>query len=210
MSLSEQVLRTIFDFSEGYNFVNRQVCSEFREMVPEVNPLVYLDVLVRDGRPPEEVQPLDGLMQKALDMRLFHLLEFNKEYIPKDICYMSAGNADLEMLHWCKERGFGHEEEKLYLSALRSGQVKVLDWIKANYFLPQTNLTECATESGFLEGLVWYINEGHEIDPYCLHFSVTEGYLQITEFLLPLGVGIDEQLFSYAAGNADIDMLELL
>ncbi|SPN79615.1 Ankyrin repeat-containing protein, partial [Cedratvirus Zaza IHUMI] len=56
--------------------------------------LLYLDALTRDNRKPDEVQPSDKLAQQALDMRLFHLLEYTRQYIPKNLFYESARKAD--------------------------------------------------------------------------------------------------------------------
>ncbi|SOB74024.1 hypothetical protein BQ9231_00141 [Cedratvirus lausannensis] len=45
----EIVYRTIFFYSEGYNFCNRQVCREFRQLAPRTKGYTYLDQLIQDG-----------------------------------------------------------------------------------------------------------------------------------------------------------------
>lgn len=210
MSLPEPVCSIIFSYSGGYNYPHRWVCKSFREVLPEVNPLLYLDHLIRDGRKPKEIQPSEKLMQQALDQHLFHLLKFCKEYIPVDILCKSAKKADVEVLQWCKEEGFTCSEDDVYVAAIDSREVKVLDWIKDNLLLPETNFTEYVAEIGFLDGLKWYVAQGKYPDLSALHFSVSFRHIEIVRYLLSLEVETDDQLCSYAAGNGDLDMLKLL
>ncbi|SPN79734.1 Ankyrin repeat-containing protein [Cedratvirus Zaza IHUMI] len=97
--LSEQALYAIFS-SEGYNFLNQQVCSLFRALIPRVEYLTYLNQLIKDGKEPENFMPSEKLMLLALDKSLLHLLEANKEYIPVEICDIAAAKGNLEVMKW--------------------------------------------------------------------------------------------------------------
>ncbi|QIN54464.1 ankyrin repeat-containing protein [Cedratvirus kamchatka] len=213
-TLSEQVCSIIFSYSGGYNYTHRWVCKSFREVLPEVSPLLYLDHLIRDKRKPKEIQPSEKLMQQAVDMHLFHLLEFGKDYIPKDIFYKSAEKADLEMLQWCKERlskdYFACCEYELYEAAIKSREVKVFQWIKDNLFAPETNFTEYIAEVGFLDGLKWYVAQNKYPDLTCFHLSVYNKHIEVVRYLLSLDVETDDQLCTTATTVGDLDMLKLL
>nr|WIL04180.1 ankyrin repeat-containing protein [Cedratvirus lena] len=97
-SLPEGLLVLVFSFSQGYNFVNRQVCFDFRRIIKPVEHLVYLDQLLKDDRKPSNFKPSKELARIALDKELLHLLQACKEFIPKDFCTIAAKNGHLEVL----------------------------------------------------------------------------------------------------------------
>ncbi|QIN54416.1 hypothetical protein [Cedratvirus kamchatka] len=104
-SLPEEILVLVFSFSEGYNFINRQVCFDFRRMIKPVEHLVYLDQLLKDSRKPKNFQPSKELAEIALDKGFLYLLQANKDYTPEDVCTVAAKNGHLEILKWARANG---------------------------------------------------------------------------------------------------------
>ncbi|SHO33482.1 Hypothetical protein BQ3484_414 [Cedratvirus A11] len=100
----QAVLEAIFSLCGGYNFLNGQVCREFRDMVAKKDGVDYLNELLHDGRECN-FTPSEQLMQVAFDRSLFSLLEACEDYIPENICDIAAKKGNLEVLQWARSKG---------------------------------------------------------------------------------------------------------
>lgn len=128
--LSPEVLSVIFSFSEGYNFVHRQVCSEFRALIPFIHHLVYLDSMLGDGKKLSFRQK-KILAIEALERGLLHLLEANKNYIPLDACDVAAKGGRQKILQWLLSQGYKCTENTCSVAA-EGGHLKVLQYLRVN------------------------------------------------------------------------------
>lgn len=123
------ILPTIFSYSEGYNYLHRWVCSEFRLLAPEVSVLSFLDVLCRDDRTKlVNLQPSRELGIAAAKRGYVHLLEYNKEQnLPQSLCRMAAKRGHLNVLIWAKDNGF-FWSEWAYVDAINNGYEEIASW----------------------------------------------------------------------------------
>ncbi|SHO33486.1 Hypothetical protein BQ3484_418 [Cedratvirus A11] len=65
---------TIFSFSGGYNFLNRQVCREFRMLTAKTDGLDHLEQL-KDGKKPNSLCCSERLLERAVERELFCVIE---------------------------------------------------------------------------------------------------------------------------------------
>nr|WIL04146.1 ankyrin repeat-containing protein [Cedratvirus lena] len=130
-SLPEELLVLVFSFSQGYNFVNRQVCFDFRRMIKPVEHSVYLDQLLKDDRKPSGFQPSKELARIALDRGLLYLLQACKDFVPENVCKIAAKNGYLKILQWARTNGYSWDEETCVYAA-KGGHLEVLQWLRAN------------------------------------------------------------------------------
>nr|WIL02903.1 hypothetical protein Cbor_448 [Cedratvirus borely] len=105
------VYGVIFSFSEGYNFLNGQVCREFRILAPQVSYVVYLDQLIRDGKqpenfPPSEFGPSRKLAKIAIEKGLLALLGQCTRHVRSDLCKIAAKKGNLKVLQWARSEGW--------------------------------------------------------------------------------------------------------
>nr|WIL04856.1 hypothetical protein Cduv_376 [Cedratvirus duvanny] len=149
----QSVYLTIFSFSGGYNFRNRQVCSEFRQMVPRVLRLCYLDTLYRD----DSIR-LDQLgrkiIKKSIKLGCVNILEKHKHEVPKDIFYLAAYYQNIDSLNWAKDNGYKFHRRICGAAAMK-GSFVLLRWIKDNGYGWDEDTCGAAAEGGQLETLKW-------------------------------------------------------
>jgi hypothetical protein len=130
------VYSTIFSFSGGYNFLHRQVCPEFRALVPQVSYVVYLDQLIKDVRQPENFPPSDfnlsrRLAKIAIEKGLLALLGQCTKHVRSDLCKIAAKKGNLKALQWARSEGY-HWDERTCLEAAFKGYLEILKWSHAN------------------------------------------------------------------------------
>jgi hypothetical protein len=125
------VYRTVFSFSAGYNFLNAQVCVEFRELAPKTDYLVYLDQLLQDGKKPETFVPLEHLVSLALQRDLVSVVDACSNLVCEDIYKRAVRYGSLEIMYWAKSKGYKLEED-ICAEAAYYGSVEVMQWLRAN------------------------------------------------------------------------------
>nr|WIL03225.1 ankyrin repeat protein [Cedratvirus borely] len=128
----EIVYRTIFFYSEGHNYLNGRVCSEFRQLAPKVKYLAYVDQVLTERGEVKDFVPSEEVMEAAIDGELFHVIEACEDIIPKDrICYLIAIKGKLQVLKWARSKGYLWDEWTCAYAA-RFGHLEMLKWARAN------------------------------------------------------------------------------
>lgn len=130
--LHEGILEIIFSYSGSYNFVQRQVCSDFRRIMPEVDRLAYLDALLADGFVPKKLERSYKLFYLALDRGYLNIFLYHGGYVlPTDFCHVCARKGHLHMLQWAHEKGF-LIIKSVYREAIKAEQRHVAQWLIDN------------------------------------------------------------------------------
>ncbi|SHO33507.1 Hypothetical protein BQ3484_439 [Cedratvirus A11] len=128
----EIVYRTIFFYSEGHNYLNSRVCSEFRQLAPKVKYLAYVDQVLTERGEVKDFVPSEEVMKAAIDGELFHVIEACEDIIPKErICYLIAIKGKLQVLKWARSKGYLWDEWTCAYAA-RFGHLEMLQWARAN------------------------------------------------------------------------------
>ncbi|SPN79569.1 Hypothetical protein ZAZAV_372 [Cedratvirus Zaza IHUMI] len=126
------LLEAIFSFSGGYNYLHRQVCSEFRRMLPEVDHLAYIDALLGDKRAPKGLKDSHKLLELSVDKGYLNILLFHGNYVlPWEFCIRCARNGHLHMLQWAKDKGYVITQQ-VYREAVKADQGHVVQWLIDN------------------------------------------------------------------------------
>nr|WIL04758.1 ankyrin repeat-containing protein [Cedratvirus duvanny] len=206
-SLPEELLVLIFSFSEGYNFVNRQVCFDFRRMIKPVDHLVYLDQLLKDNRKPDNFQPSKELAKIALDRGLLHLLQACKEFVSKSVCTIAAKNGYLEILQWAGANGYSWDEITCSAAAY-DGHLEVLQWLRANGCPWDKNTCSASALYGHLEVLQWARNNGCPWDENTCTYAAYNGHLEVLQWLRNNGCPWDENTCVNASENGHLEVLK--
>nr|WIL03779.1 ankyrin repeat protein [Cedratvirus plubellavi] len=205
--LSEQALYAIFSSSGGYNFLNQQVCSLFRTLIPKVDYLTYLNQLIKDGKEPENFMPSEKLMLLALDKDLLHLLGANKEYIPVEICDIAAAKGNLEMMKWAVENEF-ECDVVTYAHASGENYLEILEWLKSMDF-PQSEIScKHAAWKGNLKVLKWLREQGCPWNEDVCSSAALDGHLEVLQWARANGCEWDVYVCSGAAENGHLEVLQ--
>ena len=130
-SLPEEILVLVFSFSQGYNFVNRQVCFDFRRMIGPVKRLVYLDQLLKDNRKPNNFKPSKELAGIALDKGFLYILQACRKFVPGNVCTVVAKKGHLKVLKWARTNDYSWNEWTCAYAA-EGGHLEVLQWARDN------------------------------------------------------------------------------
>ncbi|SPN79600.1 Ankyrin repeat-containing protein [Cedratvirus Zaza IHUMI] len=210
----EPVLEVIFSFSEGYNFRNRQVCSQFRQMIPKVEDVVYIDCVCRDSKPALKYNR--ELLYKALTFgcinifrcasavpsdvckhAAFHgqmeILQWAHEkefYWNEDTCELAARGGHLEILKWCREQGCRWDEETCFMAA-HFRHLDVLEWALDNGCPCDERVCMYAARGGHLDVLIWCIERGYTPDDRTFEAALKEDHLEIADWLFTRGYRTD-------------------
>jgi hypothetical protein len=205
--LSEQVLYTIFSFSGGYNFVNQQVCSSFRMIIPRVEYLVYLDELIKDGKQPENFVPSEKLMLIALDKNLFHLLGANKEHIPIGICDIAAAKGNLQMMKWAVDNDF-ECDLTTYSHVSGDNYLEILEWLKSMDCLRNEISCKHAAWKGNLKVLKWLREQGCPWDEDTCSSAALDGHLEVLQWARANGCPWNAYTCTGAVENGHLEVLQ--
>ncbi|SOB74132.1 ankyrin repeat [Cedratvirus lausannensis] len=210
----EAVLETIFSFSGGYNFLNRQVCREFRELAPEVDNLEYLNQAIHDGYKPENFIPTSKLADLALEKGLLPLLESCSDFVSEDVCKRAAGKGYLHILQWarvqryswdykvCSEAAYNGHLETLqwarvngcdwsahtFLSAAAGGHLDILQWCKEQDCPVDGNNCRIAASFGQLDALKWCVEQGYPIDENAYIAADPKKHKHVIQWLEEIGI----------------------
>ncbi|SHO33499.1 Pseudo ankyrin repeat-like [Cedratvirus A11] len=177
----DYIYKTIFSFSEGYNYRNRHVCFEFKEMIPKVDPLFYLDSLCRDGRVPEKIKSSDDIAKKAIALGCVNILRWsNREHIPNNICELAA----------------------------ISGQPDVLKWARLNRFPWNSYTCNKSIQLGYWEVFRWAVTNGCPRDENTCSYTAKYGNLEMLQLLRASGCPWTEWVCINAAYSGNLEMLQ--
>ncbi|SHO33421.1 Pseudo ankyrin repeat-like [Cedratvirus A11] len=155
----EPVLEVIFSLSEDYNYLNQQVCSEFRQMIPKVLPSSYLNQLIKDDKTPEKFRPCQRLLDIALERDLVYLLQACKDYIPDNICKLSIKKKSIKVLKWALDKGY-LRSARLFRIAIKHGNFKALLDLKIGGCEWDSWVCSRAAKEGYLRILKWLRENG--------------------------------------------------
>nr|WIL04766.1 ankyrin repeat-containing protein [Cedratvirus duvanny] len=206
-SLPEEVLVLVFSFSEGYNFVNRQVCFDFRRIIRPVDQVVYLDQLLKDSRKPDNFQPSKKLAKIALNRGLLYLLQACKGFINKSVCTIAAENGHLEVLQWARANGFPWDLSICTIAA-KNGHLEVLQWARANGCPWNEGTCTYAAGNGHLEVLQWARANGCPWNSNTCSHAALNGHLEILQWARANGCRWNQRTCGNAARNGHLKVLE--
>nr|WIL02941.1 ankyrin repeat protein [Cedratvirus borely] len=227
----QAVYEAIFSFSGGHNFLNGQVCREFRDMLERVHPLLYADTLLAEGKKPQGFSPCLKLARAGFCMNLVHLLQANKEFIQKDICAKAAAEGKLEILQWAAKEGYNtgpvcnckaHSvnvetsrwEHGCFLSrnvcssAASGGYLEILQWARANNCYWDEWTCSVAAAGGHLEVLKWVRANGCPWDESTCSQAALKGHLEILQWVRANGCPWNKQTCYNAARNGHLEILQ--
>ena len=187
------VYKTIFSFSEGYNFLNRQVCREFRMLAPRTDGLGHLEQLIKDGKKLDSLCCSERLLERAIERELFHFIE--------ECCR--------ELRRDCNSRQHSFEDN-LCKIAVKKGKVKVLKWACENGFYCDASICEEAAYYGHLEVLKWGKDKGYQWGVTTCLYACSNGHLEILKWMIENGQELVHWFFSNAAAGGHIHILEWL
>nr|WIL03917.1 ankyrin repeat protein [Cedratvirus plubellavi] len=125
-------------------------------MIPEVNPLAYLDALLGDGKQVKTYQPSRRMASKALKLGLLHLFQSNQFYFNGKVCRKAARYGQLEILQWLVSVGYPLTVGVCFAAAYK-GHLEILKWVHQTKpkILRNEDVCACAAEVGNLEILKW-------------------------------------------------------
>jgi hypothetical protein len=204
----EAVYEAIFSFSGGYNFLHRQVCFEFRQMISEVSYLEYLDQLCKDGRT-KQLPPLTkSIVEAAIDKSLLNLLEFCVDLVPKNtICDEAAKKGKLGVLQWAPSQGYPWDVRVCRFAAMY-GHLEILKWARANGCPWDKEVCSNASRGGHLEVLQWARANGCDWDRWVCHFAVMRDNLEVLKWAHENGCDWDIRVSSIAAEYGRLEILK--
>lgn len=173
-------MELVFFYSEGYNFVNRKVCFAFAQMIPEVDPLFYLDSLYKDGKAPK-IKLESRTIHKAIQHGYINILEYNKRLVPKEICSWVAEDGNLALLQWARHNFYSWNEKTCSLAA-QGGHLEVLRWLRENGCPWDEETCSNAAMKGHLETLQWAQEQGFFCGVDVCYGAAEGGHLEILQW----------------------------
>nr|WIL04198.1 ankyrin repeat-containing protein [Cedratvirus lena] len=205
----QAVYEEIFLFSGGYNFLNCQVCKEFRYMIKEVNGLAYLDSLCEFG---EQVKITNKeIVIKAIRFGHVNILERNQNLVPSDVYYLSIIHNQLKVMQWAKSKEFPWSETTISTAATY-GRLEIMKWLKTQGFSLGTAQFSNAICAGHLHILKWMKEEGyqHYRDVWNCYSAAYWGHLEILKWLKENNCPFNEWAGSAAMERGHSEVLEWL
>ena len=229
----EIVCCTIFSYSEGYNFINRQVCCEFREMIPEIHGCVYLDQLIKDGKKPD-FTPSFKMVELGVKFNLFSLLEAFPSYTATFVCTEAIKNNNIKVLQWAKERGYKPSEynyihiaqhanletvkylidegyvwsRSAFSYMARCGCLDILEYLVLQGLSLQGDVCAGAAEGGHLGIIKWALSKGCPLTTDACSGAAREGHLQVLQWLREHGCPWDRWTILAAARGGHLEVLQ--
>ncbi|SPN79679.1 Ankyrin repeat-containing protein [Brazilian cedratvirus IHUMI] len=188
----EAVLRIVFSYSGGYNYLHRQICSWFRQMI-ETKPeayLYYLDDLCRDGL--INKYPLFSSSEKisrlALEKELYYLLVSYPEHVPYNVVEVATKQGNLKTLRWAEKNG--HEVgDNCFRQAVEAGHYHILEWLTEMDYEGCDDLFWVAAYVGNVQMLEYLEENGYyrgDEESIC-EIAAEKGHIQVLEWYLDQG-----------------------
>jgi hypothetical protein len=213
--LPREIILCVLEFSGPYNFVNRQVCSEFRLLVEKVDPLVYLDQLLADGRAVEKFMPSKETISQAIDKQLIYVLSFTKNNLPENLCHVAACTGKLQTLQWAMKEGFMWDSVTL-IGAAENGHLEVVKWLRkegcpwyGSLFSIDSVFSRVAL-AGHLEVIRWCVDNGCPYDEDICPNAARGGHLEILQWAKANHYSLDEEVCFQAAEAGHLEVLQWL
>ncbi|SOB74032.1 ankyrin repeat [Cedratvirus lausannensis] len=205
----EIVYRTIFSFSEGYNFRNRQVCFEFRQLAPKIRGCVYLNQILKDGRGAIFTERRD-MVVICIELGLFTLLEVCRKYIPVDVCNIAAEKNNLSSLKWCMRKGY-KVDGFIYHYIAKSNNLEMAKWVKSDpgiFWSCSAVICSYAAQEGRLEMLQWMRQEGFPWDESTCTGAAYYGHLEVLQWARTNDCPWNESTCTAAAAGGHLEVLK--
>ncbi|SHO33391.1 Pseudo ankyrin repeat-like [Cedratvirus A11] len=200
------ILPVVFSFSGDYNYFYRQVCSEFRQMIPKVDLLAYLNTLCRDH---------GDRFYKVINNNLeaWHVLSLIG---PKNanICTLLAETNHTKLFKWAIALGYLPDEDTVE-RAVEFGNLRMLEciyrggWIRQDFWF-YGYVCDFAAEYNKLDILKWARKTGPDWDAIVLYNSAEKGYLKVLEWALEDGYEMCTEVFYSAAEKGQLRILQWL
>ncbi|SPN79826.1 Ankyrin repeat-containing protein [Brazilian cedratvirus IHUMI] len=127
LQIIQSIYQVIFSYSGGYNYNNAQICLEFKSTLPRVSLAAYLDQLLAEGKD-IEFAPSLGMFEVAYQEELLNLLNYNRVYIPEDICGRSSRDGKLKVLQWARRENYLWDDQ-VCRNAAEGGHLEILKWL---------------------------------------------------------------------------------
>ncbi|SHO33502.1 Ankyrin repeat-containing domain [Cedratvirus A11] len=205
----EIVYRTIFSFSEGYNFLNRQVCFEFRQLAPKIRGCVYLNQILKDGRGAIFTERRD-MVVICIELGLFALLEVCRKYIPVDVCNIAAEKNNLSSLKWCMRQGY-KLDGFIYHYIAKNNNLEMAKWVKSDpgiFWSCSAVICSYAAQEGRLEMLQWMRQEGFPWDESTCTGAAYYGHLEVLQWARTNDCPWNESTCTAAAAGGHLEVLK--
>ncbi|SOB74127.1 ankyrin repeat [Cedratvirus lausannensis] len=203
----EPVLEVIFSFSEDYNYLNQQVCSEFRQMIPKVLPSSYLNQLIKDDKTPEKFRPCQRLLDIALERDLVYLLQACKDYVPDNICKLSIKKKSVKILKWALDNGYPRDA-RLFRIAIKHTNFVALPYLRISGCEWDSWACSRAAKEGYLRILKWLRENGCPWDKWTCIYAARYGHLRILQWARANGCPWDESTCEAAAKGGHLEVLQ--
>lgn len=168
----QTILRTIFSFTDtGRYFVLRRVCSQFRSLLPKIEPIHYINLLCRE----KQFSPFAVSSGLALEAAEKGCLNIVKRGI-----YTLYSQHSLEV-------------------AIRSGQLEIVKYLYTCGFVPNAKTCYLAAEKGYLEILKWLRSVRCPWDASTCDAAAFYGHLELLQWLREQDCPWDERVCESAA-----------
>nr|WIL04216.1 ankyrin repeat-containing protein [Cedratvirus lena]WIL04841.1 ankyrin repeat-containing protein [Cedratvirus duvanny] len=189
----EYIYENIFSFSGGYNYLNRQVCSEFRQRIKPFHFLSYLDEVCSEGREPE-IKPSEELFSLSLKGGYLYLLIYCKEFAPKDLCILATRHGHLHILQWAREAGYDYDRKVSHVAA-QFGHKHILNHLKEDW---SASTCAFAARGGQLETLRYLISQGCDWGSGTCTLAARGGHLEVLQWAESQGCLFSTDIFEQA------------
>jgi hypothetical protein len=202
----QSVYEAIFSFSGDYNYLHRQVCSEFRQMIAKVDLLAYLNTLCRDHG--------DRFYKVINDnLEAWHVLSCIG---PKNVnvCALLAETNYTKLFKWIVSLGYLPDEDTVE-RAVEFGNLRMLEciyrgrWIRQDFWI-YGYVCDFAAEHGKLDILQWAKDFGFGWDATVLYNSTEQGHLELLKWALKNGDEMCTEVFYSAAEKGQLGVLRWL
>ncbi|SPN79846.1 Ankyrin repeat-containing protein [Brazilian cedratvirus IHUMI] len=204
----EIVYRTIFSYSGGYNFLNQQVCFQFRSLLPKTHGCVYLDQLLKDGQK-VDFTPSFGLVKLGAKFTLFSLLEACPELAPLYVCAEAIKNNNIKVLQWAYQKGYKPSEYSYFHIVQHVGMEMVKCFLTNGYSWSVHSYSYMA-ECGRLDLLEYLEKQGCPLTGDLCAGAAEGGHLEIIKWAMDRGCLLTGNACSGAAGSGHLEVLKWL
>ncbi|SOB74194.1 ankyrin repeat [Cedratvirus lausannensis] len=207
LPMMQNVYRAIFSSSGGRNFVHRWVCSEFRGLIPEVNSLLYLDILLEEGKKPKNFTPSVRILEDAFRMDLAYVVKECAMFMGEDMCLVSARENKPKILAWAAEQP-RYETKHICRQAAYEGHLEIIKWARSkNYFWDARTCSNAAFR-GHLEIIKWARENGCDWNEETCSSAANRGHLHVLEWVRANGCPWNEETCYSAVTRRGMKVLQ--
>ncbi|SPN79751.1 Ankyrin repeat-containing protein [Cedratvirus Zaza IHUMI] len=229
----DYVYEIIFSFSEGHNFLNQQVCREFRSLLAKTHGCVYLDQLLKDGIK-VDFTPSFKMLDLAVKFNLFSLLQACPELASSYVCDMAVKNNNTKVLWWAYQQEYkpsdyiyfhvaqyantemvkclidnGHSWSTHSCSYMaKCGRLDMLEYLEEQVCSLTGDICAGAAEGGHLEIIKWAMERGFPLTTNACSGAAGGGHLEVLQWLRANSCPWDQWTIIAAAGGGHLEVLQ--